>query len=81
MKHVKDFSSGFTKLHAKLDADTLDFCHPLQTKQNVKSKKHACKKKNVSSQCRLMWQTDEVGLQKCDLGLPSQLLSPRQLQQ
>jgi hypothetical protein len=27
------------------------------------------------------WQTDEIGFQKCDLGLPSLHLSPRQLQQ
>jgi hypothetical protein len=25
MKHFKGFGSGFTKLHAKLDADTFDF--------------------------------------------------------
>jgi hypothetical protein len=26
-----------------------------------------------------MWQTDAIGLWKCDLGLPSHRLSPRQL--
>jgi hypothetical protein len=32
-KHLKGFGSEFTKLHAKLDADTLlDFAIPSQTK-------------------------------------------------
>jgi hypothetical protein len=49
-KHFKGFGALFTKLHAKLDADTLlDFFHPSQTKQNTKSKKHLCKN-NVCSQ-------------------------------
>jgi hypothetical protein len=55
------------------------FCHPSQTKRNTKSKKHSCKN-NACSQRGVVWQTDEIGLRKCDLGLPSHLLSPRQLQ-
>jgi hypothetical protein len=56
------------------------FCHPSQTKRNTKSKNHLCKN-NVCSQCSDMWQTDAIGLRKCDLGFPSHLLSSRQLQQ
>jgi hypothetical protein len=51
------------------------FCHPLQTKWNTKSKKHSCKN-NAYSQCGVTWQTDAVGLQKCDRGLPSHHPSP-----
>jgi hypothetical protein len=54
------------------------FCHPSRTKRNTKSKKHSCKN-NSRSQRRVTWQTDAVGLRKCDLGLPSHLLSLRQL--
>jgi hypothetical protein len=38
-KHFKDFGSGFTKLHAELDADTLlDFAiHRRQNEQSQKS--------------------------------------------
>jgi hypothetical protein len=80
MKHFKGFGSGFTKLHAKLDADTsLDFAIHHVQKQNTKSKKHLCKK-NACSQHGVMWQTDAIRLQNCDLGLTSHLLSPRQLQ-
>jgi hypothetical protein len=48
------------------------------TKHEVK--KHSCKY-NECSQCGVMWQTDAIGFQKCDLGLPSHLLSLRHLQQ
>jgi hypothetical protein len=33
LKHFKCFSSRLSELHAKLDADTLLFCHPSQAKQ------------------------------------------------
>jgi hypothetical protein len=36
---------------------------------------------SARSQCCVTWQTDAVALLKCSLGLPSQPLSPRQLQQ
>jgi hypothetical protein len=52
----------------------------LQTKWNTKSEKHSCKN-NVCSQGSVMWQTDAIGLRKYDLGLPSHLLSLRQLQE
>jgi hypothetical protein len=80
MKHFKGFSKGFTKLHAKLDEDTLlEFA--IHHRQNeTKSKKHSCKKK-ACSQHDVTWQTDAIHLWKCDLGLPSRLLSLRQLQQ
>jgi hypothetical protein len=42
-KHLKGFGSGFTKLHAKLDADTLlDFA--IHRRQNETSRKSACVK-------------------------------------
>jgi hypothetical protein len=56
------------------------FYHPLQTKRNTKSKKHSCKN-NACSRRGVTWQTDAVGLRKCDLGLLSHHLLPRQLQQ
>jgi hypothetical protein len=56
------------------------FCHPSQTKRNTKSKKYSCKN-NACSQGGVTWQTYAAGLRKCDLTLPSHLLSPRQLQQ
>jgi hypothetical protein len=43
-------------------------------------KKHLSKD-DECSQRGVMWQTDAVGLQKCDCGLPAHLLSLRQLQQ
>jgi hypothetical protein len=54
-------------------------CHPLQTEQNTKSKKYSCKI-SACSQHGVTWQTDEIGLRKCDLGLPCHSLLPRQLQ-
>jgi hypothetical protein len=45
----------------------------------MKSKKHSCKN-NACSHHGVTWQTDTIGLWKCDLGLLSHLLSPRQLQ-
>jgi hypothetical protein len=78
-KHFSGFGSGFTELHAKLDADTLlNFCYPSQTKRNTALKKHLCKN-SACSQCGVTWQTDAIGSWKCDLGLPSHLLSLRQL--
>jgi hypothetical protein len=53
------------------------YCHSSQTKQNMKSKERSCKN-TACSQHSVMWHTDAVGLQKCDLGHPSHLLSPRQ---
>jgi hypothetical protein len=37
--------------------------------------------KTLCSQRSVTWQTDAIGLQRCDFGHPSDLLSPRQLQQ
>jgi sulfur relay (sulfurtransferase) complex TusBCD TusD component (DsrE family) len=42
--------------------------------------KHSCKN-NAYSRRGVMWQTDAIGLRKCDLGLSFHLLSLRQLQQ
>jgi hypothetical protein len=59
------------------------FWHPSHTKQNSQtttSKKHSCINNACSEHCAT-WQTDVIGIQKCDLGLTSHLLSPRQLQQ
>jgi hypothetical protein len=47
--------------------------------KNTKLKKHLYKN-NACSHRSITWQTDAIGLWKCDLGLPSHL-SPRQLQQ
>jgi hypothetical protein len=55
------------------------FCHRSQTKRNTKSKRYSCKN-NACSQRDVTWQTDAIGFRKCDLGHPSHLLSPRQLQ-
>jgi hypothetical protein len=49
-----------------------------KTKPEVE--KHSCKN-NACSQCDVKWQTDEIGLRKCDLDLPSHLSSSRQLRQ
>jgi hypothetical protein len=54
------------------------FCHPSQTKQNTKLKKHSCKN-NACPQRSVTWQTDAIGLRKCNLGLPSHLLPTKQL--
>jgi hypothetical protein len=68
-KHLSSFSSGFTKLHAKLDADMLlDFA--IHRRQN-KTWSQKSKKNSACSQHGVTWQTDAVGFQKCDLGLPS----------
>jgi hypothetical protein len=80
-KRFKGFSSGFTELHAKLDADTfLNFAIHCKRNETQSQKKHSFKN-NACSQCGVTWQTDAIGFRKCDLGLPSQLLLPRQLQQ
>jgi hypothetical protein len=54
------------------------FCHPSQTKRNMKSNKHSCKN-NAYSQFGVMEQTGGICFRKRDLGLPSNLLSLRQL--
>jgi hypothetical protein len=78
-KAFQGFGTGSTELHAKLDADTLlDFV--IHHRQSMQSKKHSCRN-NARSQSSVMWQTDATGLRKCDIGLPSHLLSPWQLQQ
>jgi hypothetical protein len=43
------------------------------------SRRSTCVKNNDCSQRDIIWQTDATGLQKCGLGLPSNLPSPRQL--
>jgi hypothetical protein len=48
-------------------------------KPKHEAKKESCRN-NACSQRSVMWLTDAIGLRKCDLGLPSNLLSPRQLQ-
>jgi hypothetical protein len=71
MKHFKGFGSGFTKFHAKLDADTLlDFAIHRRQNETHKSKKDSYKN-DACSQSGATWQADAIGLQKCDLGLPS----------
>jgi hypothetical protein len=55
------------------------YYHPSQTKRNTKLKKHSCKNKACSER-GVTWQTDAICFQKCDLGLHSLRLSPRQLQ-
>jgi hypothetical protein len=47
-------------------------------KMKQEAKKTPCKN-SVCSQCSVTWQIDAIGLWMCDLGLPSHLLSPRQL--
>jgi hypothetical protein len=49
----------------------------------VEDTKHKVEKAldNACSQCDVTWQTDAIGLRKCDLGLPFHLLPMRQLQQ
>jgi hypothetical protein len=56
------------------------FCHTSKIKWNTKFKKHSYKNK-ACSQHGDKWQTDAIGLQKCNLAFPSHILSPRQLQQ
>jgi hypothetical protein len=80
-KHFNGFSSGFSQLHAKLDADALlDIVIHCRKKLNTKWKKWPCKN-NQCAQRSVTWQTEAMGLQQCDLGFPSHLLSARQLQQ
>jgi hypothetical protein len=69
-KHFKGFGSRFTELHAKLDAYMLlDFA--INRRQNeTRSRKSTCEN-NSCSQRGVTWQTDAIGFQKCDLGLPS----------
>jgi hypothetical protein len=44
----------------------------------MKSKKYSCGNSGCS-QRGVTWQTDSIGLRKFGLGLPSHLLSPKQL--
>jgi hypothetical protein len=71
------FGSGFTELHAELDAATLlDFA--IHHRHNeTRSLKNTCVR--TCSQHDVTWQTDAIGLWKCDHGHPSHLFSPRQL--
>jgi hypothetical protein len=75
MKHFKGFDSGFTELHAKLDADTfLNFAiHCTQNK--TQSQKSTAIKTNAWSQQGVTWQADAIALWKCDLGLFSSLFT------
>ena len=68
--------SGLIELHAKLHADTL-LSFAIYHRQN----ETWSRKTTHIKQCNVTWQTDTIGLQKCDFGLPSLLLSSRQLQQ
>jgi hypothetical protein len=79
MKHFKGFGRGFIKLQTKLDEDTLlDFAiHRRQKKTQSQKSTHV---KTMHLQHGVMWQTDAIGLWKCDPGLPTHLLSQRQLQ-
>jgi hypothetical protein len=79
MKHFRGFGSGFPELHTKIDANMLlNFAIHRRKKET-----HSQKSTRVKTMCvhravsrgRLM----KTGLRKCDLGLPSHLLSPRQL--
>lgn len=76
-KHFKGFGSGFAELHAKLYADALlNFTiHCKERKHEVQ--KHSCKN-SACSQCGVTWQADAIGLLKCDLVVPSHLLSLKQ---
>jgi hypothetical protein len=80
MKHFRGFGSGFTELHAKLDIDRL-LNFAIHRRQNETQSLKSTRAKTVCSQHGVTWQTDAVGFQKCDLGLPSHLLSRRQSQQ
>jgi hypothetical protein len=74
-KHFEGFGSRFTELRAKLDADTLlDFA--IHHRQNETWSGKSTHAKTVCSQRGVTWQTDTIGLQKCDLGLSSHPLSP-----
>jgi hypothetical protein len=52
---------------------------PIAANRKHKPKKHSCKN-NACTQHGITWQTNAIGLRKFGLGLPSHLLSPRQLQ-
>jgi hypothetical protein len=47
----------------------------------MKQVEKALVKNNACSQRGVTWQIATIDLPKCDLGFPSHLLSPRQLQQ
>jgi hypothetical protein len=81
MKHFKGFGSRFTKLHTELDADTLlNFVIHCRQNETQSKKKQSCR--NIAcTQCGVTWETVAIGLRKCDLGLPYQRLSLRQLEQ
>jgi hypothetical protein len=77
VKHFRGFSSVFTKLHAKLVAACCSILPSIADKMKHEVEKHSCKN-SACSQRGATWQTDAVGLQKCSLGLPSNLLSLRE---
>jgi hypothetical protein len=49
---------------------------PIADKTKHEFEKHSCKN-NACSQRGVTWQTDAICFHKCDLGLPSHLLSLR----
>jgi hypothetical protein len=77
MKHFKGFSTRFTKIHAKLDADALLAC-TIHHRQKQTYRKMTLVE-TTWLHCGARWQADAIGLQKCDFGLPSFLLSRRQV--
>jgi hypothetical protein len=81
MKHFKGLGSRFTELHTKLDADTLlDFAIHRRQNETQSQKSTHVKTMRVHSMVS-RGRLNTIGFQKCDLGLPSHLLSPTQLQQ
>jgi hypothetical protein len=81
MKHFKGFGKGFTKLHAKLDAETLLAFSIYRRQNETRSRKNTPVKTtlihNMVSRGRLM----EQALGRVTLASASHLLSPRQLQE
>ncbi|PNF41341.1 hypothetical protein B7P43_G16619 [Cryptotermes secundus] len=62
-KHFKGFGSGFTELHTKLYADTL-LNFAIHFRQN---KARSQKRTRVKTVHGVTWQSDAIGLRKCDL--------------
>jgi hypothetical protein len=79
-EHLKSFGSGFTELHAKLDADTL-LNFAIHGRQNETGSRKSTRVKTMLVHSAMSCGSDAIGLRKYDLGLPSHLISPRQLQQ
>jgi hypothetical protein len=77
-KHFKGFDSRFTKLHTKRDADILIL--PSNGEKTIQEVEKAVKTMCVHSMVS-HGRPDAIGLWKCDLGLPSHFISPRQLYQ